>query len=73
MANALESGSARRARRQARADIAAQKQKETGRLAEAESEVATKKASATSLQAGRRSLIKTSPTGRALNLGGTNA
>ncbi len=71
MSDALggESGSAKRARRAARADIEKQKQKEELRLAESESEIATDIAVAK--KGGRRSLIKSSPTGHAVNLGGT--
>ena len=48
-----------------------QQQQEDIRLAEATSDVATAEAAATSKRSGRRSLIKTSPSGLASNLGGT--
>ena len=59
-------------RRQAEKDIARQQQSEQANLAEAESEVALRRERASS-RFGRRSLIKTSPTGLSSNLGGTNA
>ena len=46
-------------------------QKEKQKLAEVESEIATRRFSATSGKGGRRSLIRTGPTGLASNLGGT--
>ena len=73
MSGAFESGSAARARRKARGELATQKKKEQGRLAEAESEIAITQASALSGKAGRKSLLKTSPTGLAVNLGGSSA
>jgi len=51
--------------------LEAQQQKENLRKAEAESEVEKRKRAATAGKAGRQSLIKTSPTGLAQNLGGT--
>lgn len=67
--------SARRQQRAARAEAAEQKKKEEMRLAEAESEVKSIEAAAKSPRAGRRSLIKSSPTGtaptRSANLGGS--
>ena len=73
MSGAFESGSAARARRKARGDLATQQKKEKTKLAEAESEIAITEASALSGKAGRRSLLKTSPTGLAVNLGGAGA
>ena len=67
-----ESGSARRARRRAEIDIAAQRKKEESRLASSEDELARSKAARAGGHAGRQSLIKTSPSGLAINLGGTN-
>ena len=57
--------------REAKTLAAQQQQTEAIRLAESESEVATRRASALTGRFGRRSLIKSSPTGLALNLGGT--
>ncbi len=73
MSGALESGSARRARRKARHELGVQKHKEKTKLAEVESEIAISKASALSGKAGRQSLLKSSPTGLAVNLGGSGA
>lgn len=73
MSGALESGSARRARRRARSDLATQRKKEGDALATAESEIAITEAGALSGKAGRKSLLKTSPTGLAVNLGGSSA
>ena len=66
-----ESNSAKEARRKQQEALARQEQREKVRLAEADSEVAKRKAMAGSKGAGRRSLIKTSPTGLSQNLGGT--
>ena len=52
--------------------IAEQKKKEAQRLAEAESEVKRRQAIASRGRSGRGSLIATSQTGLASNLGGTN-
>ena len=73
MASAFESGSAARARRKTRGRLAEQRKKEQTKLAEAESEIAITKASALSGKAGRKSLLKTSPTGLAVNLGGSSS
>jgi len=73
MSGAFESSSAARARRKSRGLLAEQQKKEKQSLAEAESEIAITKASALSGKAGRQSLLKTSPTGLAVNLGGTSA
>ena len=59
------------ARRDAAQALKAQQQKESIKLAETESEIATKRAMAKSGKGGRQSLIKSSPTGLAQNLGGT--
>ena len=56
-------------RREAKADIAKQQKKEELALAEAEDAVG--RAGITGKRKGRRSLIKSSPTGLATNLGGT--
>jgi len=58
------------ARRDAAAQLKAQQQKEAVMLAEKESEIAEKRSFAQSGRAGRRSLIKSSPTGLATTLGG---
>ena len=58
------------AKRDAAKQIAKQQQVETARLAEADSDVATKRAQAGSKK-GRRSLLKSSPGGLAVNLGGS--
>lgn len=71
MGSAFESSSSRRDRRQAEQDLAKQKQLEVGALAEAEDEVGRRRALALSNTSGRRSLIKSSPTGLATTLGGT--
>lgn len=71
MSSAFEGSSARRSRRTARHAAGIAKQKEKAALVEAESDIATKKAKALSGKAGRRSLIKSSPSGLATNLGGT--
>ena len=63
---------ATQAKRDAAKSVAAQQKKEASRLLEATSKVETKRALALSGKAGRKSLLKTSPGGRALNLGGTN-
>ena len=60
-------------RRDAAALLKSQQKKEDLRLAEAASEIAITKASALSGKAGRKSLLKTSPTGLAINLGGSSA
>jgi len=73
MSSALESSSARRSRRAARRDAASLRKKEDVRLAEAQDEISRREAGASSPKAGRRSLIKTGPTGLATNLGGTSA
>lgn len=73
MSGAFESGSTARARRKTRSDLATQQKLEKQKVAEAESEIAITKASALSGKAGRKSLLKTSPTGLAVNLGGTSA
>ena len=73
MSSAFESSSAARARRKARGELATQQKKQKTALADAESEIAITEASALSGKAGRRSLLKTSPTGLAANLGGTSA
>lgn len=73
MASAFESGSAARARRKTRGLLADERKKQKATLATAESEIAISEASALSGKAGRRSLLKTSPTGLAVNLGGTSA
>jgi len=57
-------------RRDAAAQLKAQQQKEAVMLAEKESEIAEKRSFAQSGRAGRRSLIKSSPTGLATTLGG---
>jgi hypothetical protein len=57
MSSALESSKARRQRREARSELAKQKQIEEAALAESESEVAERRARATSGRFGRRSLI----------------
>ena len=72
MASAFESGSAARARRKTRGELAERQKKEKQALAEASSEVAITEASALSGKAGRKSLLKTSPTGLATNLGGAS-
>jgi hypothetical protein len=59
------------AARKAEQETKKMQQKEGARLAEAESEVATARALAKSGKGGRKSLIKTSPGGLAVNLGGT--
>ena len=71
MASAFESGSAARARRKTRGLLAEEKKKQKSTLADAESELAITKASALSGKAGRQSLLKSSPTGLATNLGGS--
>jgi len=68
-----EPSSARRARREASRLNAIQKKKEDLRLAEKDSIIAKKKSAALSGKGGRQSLIKSSPTGLATNLGGTTA
>lgn len=73
MSGAFESGSAARARRKTRGLLAEERKKQKQSLAEASSEIAISEASALSGKAGRRSLLKTSPTGLAVNLGGTSA
>ena len=73
MSSALEPTSVRRSRRAAKRETAALKKKEDVRLAEAQDEVSRAEAGALSPRAGRRSLIKTSPTGLSTNLGGTSA
>ena len=60
------------AKRTAASQIAKQQQTENIRLAEAESDVATGRALAKS-KTGRRSLLKSSPGGLAVNLGGSSA
>ena len=59
------------AQREAGREIEKQKKKQQVKLLEAEDEIARKKAVAGSGKAGRGSLIKSSPTGLATNLGGT--
>lgn len=56
-------------RRETKQATELQQQKEELRVAEAESDIARRKL--TSKTGGRRSLIKTTPSGLALNLGGT--
>ena len=73
MSDAFESGSAARARRKTRGELAVQQRKEKLKLSEAASEIAITEASALSGKAGRKSLLKTSPTGLAVNLGGSSA
>ena len=73
MASAFESGSAARARRKTRGLLADQRKKEQIKLGEAESEIAITEASALSGKGGRKSLLKSSPTGLAVNLGGAGA
>ena len=73
MSSIMESGSARRSRRRARGDAVKAQKKEDIRLAEAEGDIALTRAAALSGKAGRKSLIKSSPTGLATNLGGTSA
>jgi len=73
MSGAFESGSAARARRKTRGELAVQQRKEKLKLSEAASEIAITEASALSGKAGRKSLLKTSPTGLAVNLGGSSA
>ena len=68
----IRTGASSAARESKRA-IAKQQQKESARLAEATSAVATAEATAKSGKGGRKSLLKTSPGGLAINLGGTNA
>ena len=63
----------RRAQDDQKFAIAKAQKTEAARLAEATSAVATSEAAAKSGKAGRKSLLKTSPGGMALNLGGTNA
>jgi len=58
------------ARRDAAAQLKEQQQKQAVMLAEKESEIAEKRSFAQSGRAGRRSLIKSSPTGLATTLGG---
>ena len=58
------------ARRDAAAQLKEQQQKEAVMLAEKESEIAEARSFAQSGRAGRRSLIKSSPTGLATTLGG---
>ena len=69
----LRSGksSAKRAQKAQKKAIAEQKRIEDIRLAEAESGIAKRKALGTRARAGRQSLIATSQTGRATNLGGS--
>lgn len=57
--------------REARSLALKQQQTEQVRLAEAESEIATRRARGTLGRAGRRSLIQSSPAGLSTNLGGT--
>lgn len=71
MGSSFESSSAKRDRRQAKTELARQKQIEAGALAEAEDEIGRRRALAASPRSGRRSLIRSSPTGLATTLGGT--
>jgi len=59
------------ARRDAASLLKTQQQKEAAKLAETESEIATKRAMAKGGRAGRQSLIKSSGGGLSNNLGGT--
>jgi hypothetical protein len=65
-----KSAADRAQKRQAKA-IAERQKKEDALLAEADSEVAKRKALGTKSRAGRKSLIATSNTGLATNLGGS--
>jgi len=58
-------------RREAADALEKQQQKESMKLAETESEIATKRAMAKSGKGGRQSLIKSSASGLSQNLGGT--
>jgi hypothetical protein len=69
MGNMFESDEAKKLRKQAKTSAAQAKQKEGAALAEAEDEVSRKRLGAQ--KGGRQSLIKTSPTGLANNLGGS--
>lgn len=73
MSSILQPGAkqAKRATAASERQIAEQKQKESLRLAEAESDIARRRAGATSGARGRSSLIATSQTGVTGNLGGS--
>ena len=60
-----------KAARQAKTAAAKQQQREDLRLAEATQDVALAEAGALSTRSGRKSLIKSSPSGLSNNLGGT--
>ena len=63
---------AKKAQKRQKAEIAKQKKIEDQKLAAAESEVKRREASGANSRAGRKSLIATSQTGLASNLGGSN-
>lgn len=67
-----ESKESKEARRKQQELLRVQEQREQARLAEADDEVARRRLGATKT-GGRRSLIKSSPTGLATNLGGTQS
>jgi hypothetical protein len=62
---------AQRAQKKQEAAIATQQKKETQRLAQSESDVATRRALGKKGRGGRQSLIATTTTGLATNLGGS--